>query len=566
MGSEYSDAKRKLLEKYFRGELASQPAAGEIPRRQPGEIVPLSYAQEQLWLHAQLAPEIPLYNEPVTIHYSGPLNAGALERSFNEILRRHEAWRTCFTLVDGQPVQDVKENLSVSLPVIDLRTLPREQRDAKAVALATADASIPLNLEQVPLFRAKLIRLDEEEHRLYLTLSHIIFDGVAIYRVFLPELATLYKAYVAGAVSPLPELNIQYPDYACWQRRTVTREVLAKDLEYWREKLSGPLSESYLPTDRQHGRSQSFRGSMYPFSLGPALTTRLREFCRAEGVSLFHTLLASFAALLYRYSGEEKIPIGSVTAGRNSPETLPLLGYFLNTVVLPTDLSGDPSFRTLVRRARDFTIEALDHDRAPFELLVRELRVQRDPGRNPFFQALFSLEPPLLEIDPAWRLTQMDVDTGASKYDLSLELDERSEEVLARFHYKTDLFDAATMIRMAGQWQRLLEGTVADPDQRISELPLLTADEQRQIVVDWNNTELDVPGEQLIHRYFEEQTKRTPAASAVTFEGKSLTYAELDSQANQVAGRLKELGVGPEIVVALYFERSLEMLVGILGV
>ncbi|MFZ1931164.1 MAG: amino acid adenylation domain-containing protein, partial [Candidatus Sulfotelmatobacter sp.] len=305
---------------------------------------------------------------------------------------------------------------------------------------------------------------------------------------------------------------------------------------------------------------------MYPFSLGPALTTRLREFCRAEGVSLFHTLLASFAALLYRYSGEEKIPIGSVTAGRNSPETLPLLGYFLNTVVLPTDLSGDPSFRTLVRRARDFTIEALDHDRAPFELLVRELRVQRDPGRNPFFQALFSLEPPLPEIDPAWRLTQMDVDTGASKYDLSLELDERSEEVLARFHYKTDLFDAATIVRMAAHWQRLLEGTVADPDQRISELPLLAAHEQRQIVVDWNNTEVGVPGEQLIHRYFEEQAKRTPAASAVTFEGKSLTYAELDSQANQVAGRLKELGVGPEIVVALYFERSIEMLIGILGV
>ena len=566
MGSEYSDAKRKLLEKYFRGELASQPAAGEIPRRQPGEIVPLSYAQEQLWLHAQLAPEIPLYNEPVTIHYSGRLNVVALEQSFNEILRRHEAWRTCFTVVDGQPVQEVKQNLSVSLPVIDLRSLPPEQRDAAAIALATADASVPLDLGQVPLFRARLIRLDDEQYRLYLTLSHIIFDGVAIYRVLLPELATLYKAYASGAVSPLPELNIQYPDYACWQRRTVTREVLAKDLEYWREKLSGPLPENYLPTDRQHGRSQSFRGSMYPFRLSASLTSRLREFSRAEGVSLFHTLLASFAALLYRYSGEENIPIGSVTAGRNSPETLPLLGYFLNTVVLPTDLSGDPSFRALVRRARDLTIEALDHDSVPFELLVRELRMQRDPGRNPFFQALFSLEPPLPEIDPAWRLTQMDVDTGASKYDLSLELDERSEEVLARFHYKTDLFDAATIVRMAAHWQRLLDGTVADPDQRISELPLLTADEQRQIVVDWNNTELDVPGEQLIHRYFEEQAKRTPAASAVTFEGKSLTYAELDSQANQIAGRLKELGVGPEIVVALYFERSLEMLVGILGV
>ena len=563
---EYSDTKRKLLQKYLRGELSSQQAVQAMPRRQPGEIVPLSYAQEQVWLHAQLAPEIPLYNEPVTIHYSGPLNVSALEQSFNEILRRHEAWRTCFTMVDGQPVQDVKENLSVSLPVIDLRSLPPEQRDTAAIALATADARVPLDFGQVPLFRTRLIRLDEEQYRLYLTLSHIIFDGVAIYRVFLPELATLYKAFASGAASPLSELKIQYPDYACWQRRNVTREVLAKDLEYWREKLSGPLPENYLPTDRQHGRSQSFRGSMYPFRLNPALTTRLREFCRAEGVSLFHTLLASFAALLYRYSGEEKIPIGSVTAGRNSPETLPLLGYFLNTVVLPADLSGNPSFRTLVHRARDLTIETLDHDSVPFEHLVRELRPQRDRGRNPFFQALFSLEPPLPEIDPAWRLTQMDVDTGASKYDLSLELDERSDEVLARFHYNTDLFDAATIARMAAQWQRLLEGTVANPNQKISELPLLTTDERRQLVVDWNNTELDLPGEQIIHKYFEEQAKRTPAALAVTFEGKSLTYAELDSQANQVALRLRELGVGPEIVVALYFERSLEMLVGILGV
>ncbi len=566
MVPEYSDTKRKLLQKYLRGELGFQHAAQEIPRRQPGEIVPLSYAQEQVWLHAQLAPEIPLYNEPVTIHYSGPLNVSALEQSFNEILRRHEAWRTCFNVVDGQPVQQVTKNLSISLPVIDLRSLPREQRDPTAIALATADARVPLDLEQVPLFRARLIRLDEEEHRLYLTLSHIIFDGVAIYRVFLPELAILYKAYAAGATSPLSELNIQYPDFACWQRRNVTREVLAKDLEYWRAKLNGPLPESYLPTDRQHGRSQSFRGSMYPFSLSPILTTRLREFCHTEGVSLFHALLASFASLLYRYSGEECIPIGSVTAGRNTPETLPLLGYFLNTVVLPADLSGNPNLRTLVRRARDLTIETLDHDSVPFEHLVRELRVQRDPGRNPLFQALFSLEPPLPEIDPAWRLTQMDVDTGASKYDLSLELDERSEEVLARFHYNTDLFDAATIVRMAAQWKRLLEGTVADPDQRISELPLLTTDEQRQIVVDWNNTEVDVPGEQVIHKYFEEQAERSPGAFAVAFDDKSLTYDELDSQANQVAHCLRELGVGPEVVVALYFERSIEMLVGILGV
>ena len=244
MAPEYADAKRKLLEKYLRGELGFQPAAQEIPRRQPDEPIPLSYAQEQVWLHAQLAPELPLYNEPVTIHYSGCLNVGALEQAFNEVLRRHEAWRTCFTVVDGQPVQEVKENLSISLPVIDLRSIPREQRDAAALTIATADARVPLDLGQVPLFRARLICLEDEQYRLYLTLSHIIFDGVAIYRVFLPELATLYKAYAAGSPSPLREVAIQYPDFACWQRRDYTSEKLSKDLEYWREQLREPLPET----------------------------------------------------------------------------------------------------------------------------------------------------------------------------------------------------------------------------------------------------------------------------------------------------------------------------------
>jgi amino acid adenylation domain-containing protein len=566
MGPEYSDTKRKLLEKYLQGEFGLRPEAQGIGARPPGERIPLSHAQEQVWVHAQLAPELPLYNEPVTIHYSGRLDVSALQRSFNEILRRHEAWRTSFVVVDGQPFQEVKDHLSISLPVIDLRNIPDEQREATAVAIATADARIPIDMGQTPLFRVRLIRLRDEEHRLYLTLSHIIFDGVAIYRVFLPELAALYKAYSAGELSPLPDLAIQYPDYAVWERRTFTHKTLAKDIQYWREKLTDTFPETYLPTDRPHERSRSFRGSMYPFKLNTPLKTAFRNFCRSEGVSLFHVLLAGFAALLYRQSGEERIPIGSVTAGRNRPETSALLGYFLNTVVMPADLSGDPSFRSLVQRARNWTIDALDHDRVPFEHLVRELKVDRVPGRNPLFQALFSLEPPMPEVDRAWRLTQMDVDTGASKYDLSLELDERSEEVLARFHYNTDLFDAATIVRMAAQWQRLLKGAVADPDQRISELPLLTSDEQRQIVVDWNNTEVDVPGEQIIHKYFEEQAERSPGVQAVAFDGQSLTYDELNCQANQVARYLRELGVGPEVVVALYFERSIEMVVGILGV
>jgi surfactin family lipopeptide synthetase A len=565
MGAEYSDAKRKLLEKYLRGEVGARAETQRIGSRPEGERIPLSHAQEQVWVHAQMAPEVPLYNEPVTIHYSGLLNVAALERAFNEILRRHEAWRTCFVVVNGQPFQEVTEQLSISLPVIDLRTIPEQQRDAAAVAIATADARIPIDLGKTPLFRTRLIRMADEELRLYLTLSHIIFDGVAIYRVFLPELAALYKAYSAGQPSPLPELAIQYPDYAAWERRTYTREALAKDIEYWRDKLSGPMPDVYLATDRPHPRSQTFRGSMYPFRLNGKLTTDLRNFCRREGVSLFHALLAGFAALLYRHSGEERIPLGSVTAGRNRPETTALLGYFLNTVVVPADFSGDPSFLTLVQRARNWTIDALDHDRVPFDYLVRELKIARDPSRNPLFQALFSLEPPMPEVDPAWRLTQMDVDTGATKYDLYLELDERTDEVLARFHYSTDLFDRDTMVRMAADWQRLLEYGATHADARVSELPILSEEDKRRITVEWNRTEQSYPSA-CIHQLFESQAARSPGVVAVATAGLQMTYRELNERANQLAHYLIRQGVGPEVPVGLCLNRGAEMVVALLAV
>src|SRR5882762_2671038 len=566
MVAEYSDAKRSLLEKYLRGELGAPRATPTIPRRNPDQTIPLSYAQEQVWLHAQLAPELPLYNEPVTIHYSGELNVTALEKSFNEILRRHEAWRTCFTVVEGLPVQEVRPSLSISLPVLDLRNLANEQRETAALRVATEDARKPLDLAQVPLFSVRLIRLEDQEYRFYLTLSHIIFDGVAIYRVFLPELSTLYKAYSCGQPSPLPELAIQYPDYACWQRQCMTGEAWAKEVEFWRERLSGSLPEIYLPADRPHKRSQTFRGSMYPFKLNSSLTTAVRSLCRTEGVSLFHALLAGFASLLYRYSGEERIPIGSVTAGRNQPETQALLGYFLNTVVLPVDLSGDPSFREMVKRARNLTIDALEHDRLPFVHLVRELKVQRDAGRNPLFQALFSLEPPLPEVDPAWRLTQMDVDTGVSKYDLFLELDERSEEVLARFHYSTDLFDAGTIERMQQHFCNLLQGIVAEPGRPIAELPLLGAIEAEQLVVDLNATTAEFLRDLCLHHFFEQQVARTPDAVAAISGDERISYGQLNQRADMLAAYLRQQGVGPEVLVGLCTDRSLDLLVGILGI
>lgn len=565
MASAYSDAKRTLLEKYLRGELRADPERSTIQRRKPGENTPLSHAQEQVWVHAQLAPHLPLYNEPVTIHYSGVLNPDALERSFNEILRCHEAWRTSFSVVDGHPVQKVHDDLSISLPVIDLTGVPRERREATALQIATVDAREPLDLGSAPLFRARLVRLNEREYRLYLTLCHIIFDGVALYRVFLPELAALYTAYSAGAVSPLPELAIQYPDYACWERRTHTNKSLSNNIPYWREKLCGPLPEAYLPSDHRPPRVRTFHGSMYPFRLRSPLMTSVRRFCREEGVSVFHVMFAAFSALLHRYSGEPRIPVGMVTAGRNRPETESLLGYFLNTVVVPADVAGNPSFRTLAHRARTWTIDAMDHDQIPFEHLVHELKIHRDPSRNPLFQALFSLEPPLPEIDSHWRLTQMDVDTGATKYDLYLELDDRGDEVLARFHYSTDLFERETMTRMAMHWKSLLRSGVASPDQRVSDLSLLTARERRNVLRNWQRSSANYP-RACVHQLFEKQAKRTPDAIAVVSQACTITYRELNERANRLANFLLQRGLQPDSLVGLCLERGVEMVVALLGI
>ena len=514
---------------------------------------------------AQLAPDIPLYNEPVTIHYSGQLDAGILRRSFNEILRRHEAWRTAFREVDGRPVQEVQENVSLSIPFVDLSALPRELRESTALEVATAEAKVPLDLSHAPLLRATLFRLDTEAFRLYLTLHHIIFDGVAIYGVFLQELTALYKAFAEGKASPLPELATQYPDYACWERQTVTRESLKQELERIRQRLPENLPEVYLPTDHHRPRVQTFRGSMHPFRLQPPLTAALRQFCRNRSVSIFHVLLAGFAALLQRYSGIDRVPIGIVTAGRNRPETGGLLGYFLNTVLVPADTSEDPSFDELVKRARQWTIEALDHDRVPFEYLVRELKTQRDSDRNPLFQALFSLEPPMPAVDSAWRLTQMDVDTGATKYDLYLEMDERADEVLARFHYSTDLFEPDTIERMALHWTELLRHGIADPERKISQLPVLSSSEQDHLLRMAAGPPQMHP-RMCIHEMFERQAELHPDAIAVVSGNSRLTYRELNESANRLAAYLLERGLVPETLVGVRTERSLRMVVALLGI
>src|SRR2546425_59050 len=560
-----SEAKRSLLHKYLQGDFRRSPTEkGAIGPRPPGSAIPLSFGQQQLWLHAQLAPGMPVYNEAVTVHRKGPLDVPALERGFNEIIRRHEAWRTTFTVADGRPVQVVNEAPTMRLPVMDLRGFPEAERELEALRLATEDARQPFDLARGPLLRARLIRLGNDEHRLFLTLHHLIFDGVAIYCVFLPELAALYEAFSTGKPSPLPEMTIQYADYVYWQREWLQGEALSEHMAYWKKQLAGDLPVLELPTDRPRPAVQSFRGAMEPLALSKSLTDALKALSQREGVTLYMTLLAAFKTLLYRYSGQEHILVGSVTAGRNHPELEKLIGFFLSTVVLRTDLSGNPTFRQLLGRVRDVTLEALSHDEVPFEHLVKELQPQRDPSHNPLFQVMFLLEVPLAPLDSAWALTQFDVDTGATKYDLYLELDEGPEGVIGRFIYNTDLFDASTIVRLRGHWQTLLQAVVADAGQHLGELPLLTNAERRQLS-EWNDTGRAYP-HSCVHELFEAQVERTPDAVAVVFEDQQLTFRELNGRANQLAHHLRSLGVGPEALVGICVERSLETVEGLLGI
>src|SRR6266567_3208116 len=564
-----SDARRTLLEKYLRGNLPQSATPGQIiPRRTAAGYAPLSFGQQQLWLLAQLTPNTPVYNECVTIHMPGSLDVPALEQGLSEFIRRHEIWRTSFPVVDGLPVQVVHPSLKLTLPVVDLRHLPEAEREAEALQVVTEKARVLFDLSAVPLLRPTLVHFNDEEHRLFLTLHHIIFDGVAIYQVFLPELRTLYEAFSSGQPSPLPELPIQYGDYAQWQRERLQGDVFAEQLAYLKHQLADAPTTLELPTDHPRPPVQTHRGSMRPFGLSRRLTDELKALSRQQGVTLYMTLVAAFKTLLYRYSEQEDMLVGTATAGRKHSEMLGMMGFFLNTLVLRTDLSGNPTFRTLQQRVREVILEALAHQDIPFEYLVKELQPERNLGQNPLFQALITLEPPLPVLPSGWTLTQMDVRVGTSKFDLYLELDDRPEGLIGRFMYNTDLFDASTIERITGHWQTLLEAIVRDPNQRIADLPLLREQEQEQLLVGWNATNTAFPENKPVHQIFEEQAQRRPEAVALVFDEQTMTYGELNRRANQLAHRLRRLGVveGAETRVGLCMDRSLEMVVSLPGI
>lgn len=564
--TQLSETKRALFEKYKRG-ARSQVATpvDAIPRRREEGPAPLSFGQQQMWLLAQLIPDTPVYNESVTLRLPGSLNVPALEHSLNAFIERHSAWRTSFPLLNGQPVQQIHPPFHLALPEIDLRHLPEAEREPEAIRLATEQAWPLFDLAKVPLLRPMLVHLSDDDHRLYLTLHHIIFDGT-IYEIFLPELRAGYEAFLEGKQAALPPLPLQYVDFAVWQRERLQGHLLNEQLAYWKRQLANAPDLLELPADRPRPPVLSYHGAKLPFKLSDELNRGLKALARREGITLYMLLVATFKTLLYRYTGQQDLLIASTTGGRNHRDVQGLIGLFVNTLVLRTDMSGNPTFRELLARVRNVILEAHAHQDVPFEYVVKEVQPERNLARNPLVQISLSLEPPLPVLPSGWTITQSDVDIHTTKFDIYLELDDRPDGFDAWLEYNTDLFDLATAERMVKHWCHLLESVVADPTQRIDDLPLLTPAEYKQIVVDWNETQRPYPDQACLHQLIEEQVEQTPDATALIFEGQRRSYRELNHEANQLAHRLQAAGVGPEVMVGVCMERSIEMVVALLAV
>ena len=531
------------------------------------ENLPLSFAQQRLWFVDQMTPGSPEYNIFWAIRIKGLLNLSALKQSFNEIVQRHEVLRTNFKTLEGQPLQDIAPNLQLELPVMDWRHLTQSEREAQLVRIADVEAKKPFNLGKDPLLRLTLVHLDEAEYVALLTMHHIVSDAWSI-GILIRELTLLYEAFSTGQPSPLPVLPIQYGDFAAWQRQWLQGEVLNKQLLYWKKQLGSNPPVLQLPTDRPRPKIRTFNGSRQSFSVPTEIVKELKKLSHKEEVTLFMTLLTAFKILLYRYTFQEDILIGSPIANRNQKQTESLIGFFINTLVLRTNLSGNLTFRDLLQRVKKVALEAYDHQDLPFEKLVEELQLERDLSYSPLFQVKFMLEnAPKEDLKlPGLTLSFLESENLTAKLDLSLDMYETALGLTGTFEYNTDLFDKTTINRMVEHFCCLLSGIVNNPEQYVSELPILAEAEQDQLLLEWNNTQIEYPQNQCFHQLFEAQVEQTPDAVAVIFQDKQLTYRQLNQRANQLAHHLQKLRVKPEFKVGLCVERSPEMIVGLLGI
>ena len=543
----------------------SETSSLEIARR--GDRLPLSFAQRRLWFLDQLEPGSARYNVVHALQITGRLDAQILQRSLNEIVKRHESLRTLFTVLDGQPSQKILPIVTVELPVIDLREIVARANQSLALQKVIAEeAHRPFDLACGPLIRCKLLVLGEEQYVLLLTLHHIAFDGWSG-TVLEQELSALYAAFSNKMASPLPELPFQYADYAAWQARSLRGPVAARLVSYWKKQLAN-LSRLQLPTDRPRPAAQSCRGARKWFSLSVGTTQALNALSRQEQATLFMVLLTALQTLLHRYTGQTDIVTGTPVAGRRHAETEKLIGFFLNMLVLRVDLSGNPTFRQAVARTRQICLDGYANEEMPFEMLVEELKPERSLDQNPLFQVSFVLQNfPKAPFETAdFKEVELDIDPGIARFDLHVFMTEEEGRLRGYFEYNIDLFETATTERMVAHFQTLLDGIAANPEQRISDLPLLSKAESHQLLTGWNDTDKGYPNGQCVHELFQNQVERTPDAVAVVFEHQKLTYRELNIRANQLAHYLKKLGVGPEVLVGICVERSLEMMIGLLGI
>ncbi|AVH63712.1 non-ribosomal peptide synthetase [Nostoc sp. 'Peltigera membranacea cyanobiont' N6] len=538
-----------------------------ISKRVENANLPLSYAQQRLWFLDQLEPNSGSYNIPFGLRLVGSLNFAALEQSLIEIIYRHEALRTNFVTVDGKPTQIIQTPTNWSVAVVNLQHLPVSEQEITVHKLVQQQALLPFDLASDALIRATLLILSETEQWLLVCMHHVVSDGWSM-GVFVQELQALYNAYSIGQPLPLLPLPIQYADFALWQRQWLFGEVLKSQLSYWKEQLANAPMFLPLPTDRPRPAVQTFNGAYQEFALSVELTQQLTKLSQQQGVTLFMTLLAAYNTLLYRYTGQIDILVGTPIANRDRTEIEGLIGFFVNTLVMRTDLSLNPTFNELLPRIREMALPAYAHQDLPFEMLVEALQPERDLSYTPLFQVMFVLNnAPKPEIElTGLTVSSLPIESAIAKFDLTLGMENTNNGLVGWWEYNTDLFSRSTIERMTGHFVTLLEAIVANPQERISQLPMLTASEQQELLVEWNDTSVDYPIDKCIHQLFEEQVERTPDAVAVVFENQQLTYHELNCRANQLAHYLRSLGVSADVLVGICVERSLEMVVGLLGI
>ncbi|HEX7240969.1 MAG TPA: amino acid adenylation domain-containing protein, partial [Longimicrobiaceae bacterium] len=552
------------------------PPIVPVPRDRP---LPLSYAQERLWVLDQLEPGSPLYNVPGAMRIRGRLDVAVAERCLAEIVRRHQVLRTVYRVYDGQPFQEVLADPEVALPVDDLRHVEEGARAAVARERLVVEAREPIDLARGPVMRTRLLRFADDDHVLLITLHHIVVDGWS-WGLMFHEWEVLYVAFAHGDPSPLPELPVQYADYAVWQRSILSGERLEEHLSYWRETLRGAPTVLELPADRPHPPVQTYHGGLYGIELVPDLMERIHALARREGATVHLVMVAVFQAVLLRYTGQEDMVVGSLAANRLRPETQGMIGFFINTLALRARPAPAMPFRELLGRVQADMLGAYAHAELPLQMLLEDLQPERDPSRNPLVQVLLGIQTPVThgpvpDRPSGLSIRQLDDeelvplgDSGTSKFDLSVLVNEGAagNPSSLMMEYNSDLFDRATMVRFTEHFRLLLEGALAAPETPLSQLPLLAPAERAQLLEEWGSAAADFPVGETVGGLFEAQAARTPDAVALVFEGARLTYRELDARADALAHRLRALGVGPETRVGVCAERSFELVTALLGV